>query len=136
MLIRYCQSSNFKHHARELLRWRGLASYRPRSGLLRGQMVTPVMSRGHMAPGGTGVSSVGGADTIQGEELKDAKQVTGRDMIRTLTTYIWPRGESREERDVRRRVVTALGLMLGSKVRSHLYIISHHNSNRQLKTCW
>ena len=49
-------------------------------------------------------------------------------MIRTLTTYIWPRGDTREERDVRRRVVTALGLMLGSKVRSS-YI-----SDRQLTT--
>ena len=82
--------------------------------------MTSVMSRGHMAPGGTGVSSVGGADTIQGETLKDAKQVTGRDIIRTLTTYIWPRGDSRDERDVRRRVVTALGLMVGSKVRSRI----------------
>ena len=61
--------------------------------------------------------------------MKDAKQVSGRDMIRTLTTYIWPRGDTREERDVRRRVVTALGLMLGSKVSSHLYIISHHMSD-------
>ena len=51
--------------------------------------------------------------------MKDAKQVTDRDMIRTLTTYIWPRGDTREERDVRRRVVTALGLMLGGKVSSH-----------------
>ena len=54
--------------------------------------------------------------------MQDAKQVTGRDMIRTLTTYIWPRGDTREERDVRRRVVTALGLMLGSKVRPYFCI--------------
>ena len=37
------------------------------------------MSRGHMAPGGTGVSSVGGADTIQGEELK----------VRTCTVFMY-----------------------------------------------
>ena len=43
-------------------------------------------------------------------------------MIRTLTTYIWPRGDTREERDVRTRVVTALGLMLGSKVRPYFCI--------------
>ena len=78
MLIRYCQSSNFKHHAGALLRWQGLASSRPRPRLLRGQVVTSVMSRGHMAPGGTGVSSVGGADTIQGEHLK----------VRTCTVFI------------------------------------------------
>ena len=68
MLIRYCQSSNFKHHTKELLRWQRLASGRP--CLLRGQRVTSVWSRGHMAPGGTGVSSVGGADRIQSEDLK------------------------------------------------------------------
>ena len=88
MFIRYCQSSNFKHHAGELLRWRGLVACRPRPGLLRGQVMTPVMSRGHMAPGGTGVSSVGGADTIQGEELKVRVciiQLTPGNLSRTLS---------------------------------------------------
>ena len=48
--------------------------------------------------------------------MQDSGQVTGKDMIRTLTSYIWPRGDTREERDVRKRVIGALSLMVGSKV--------------------
>ena len=37
-------------------------------------------------------------------------------MIKSLTAYIWPAGDTDQEKSVRRRVVTALGLMVASKV--------------------
>ena len=56
--------------------------------LLRGQRVTSVWSRGHMAPGGTGVSSVGGADRIQSEDLK----VTSKRLALVIFMFagLWP----------------------------------------------
>ena len=70
---------------------------------------------------------MGGVDRIQGEDLKEAKKVTGWDMVKSLAAYIWPRGDSRDEKDVRRRVVVAMGLMVTSKMvnTSVPFIFSH-----------
>ena len=83
-----------------------------------------VLSRPHMMGAGGGV---GGVDRIQGEDLKEAKKVTGWDMVKSLAAYIWPRGDSRDEKDVRRRVVVAMGLMVTSKMvnTSVPFIFSH-----------
>lgn len=117
MLIRYCQSSNFKHHASRIY----TQNFKKNSfnGCLKRQTfltphpswVTAVVTRGHM--GGEGV---GGFDRVQGNELKGSKEVTGADMIKNLTAYVWPKGDSKEEKDVRRRVTAALGLMVTGKL--------------------
>ena len=118
MLIRYFQSCNFKHHAKKaLVQHLQNRHFHIKQGRILRQP-TPqvswlsVVSRGHMGAGGT----VGGVDTVQGEELQGSKQVTGADMVKSLTAYIWPKGDSNEDRDIKRRVMTALGLMVGSKV--------------------
>merc|ERR1719394_1623028 len=63
-----------------------------------------------------GGEGVGGFDRVQGNELKGSKEVTGADMIKNLTAYVWPKGDSKEEKDVRRRVTAALGLMVTGKL--------------------
>uniref|UniRef100_A0A0P4W1W0 Iron-sulfur clusters transporter ABCB7, mitochondrial n=3 Tax=Scylla TaxID=6760 RepID=A0A0P4W1W0_SCYOL len=40
------------------------------------------------------------------------KDVTGREMLRALATYVWPKGNTR----VKARVTTALGLLVGAKI--------------------
>ena len=132
MLLRYFQSSNFKHHARKCLLQQNESSNRRLIGsssslhssksynctnskkvLLSTRICSFLPSRDH---GGHIGGSAGGVDRIKGEDLKDAKVVNGKDMIRSLTAYIWPKGDSKDEIDVRRRVVGCLGLMVGSKV--------------------
>ena len=54
MLIGYCHSSNFKHNTRMFLRWQAMPLSRPRLRY-RCQVMTLMMSWGHMAPGGTGL---------------------------------------------------------------------------------
>lgn len=125
MLIRYCQSSNFKHHAKWLVQHQTMLSNVSKERMLWPGVVrcAPVLSRGHMGAGG----GVGGVDRIQSGDLKEAKQVTGKEMIKSLTAYIWPGGNTEEEKGVRRRVSTALGLMVASKVinTSVPFIFSH-----------
>ena len=39
------------------------------------------------------------------------QKMTDTELVRRLGGYIWPRGDGREERAVRRRVTLAMGLM-------------------------
>merc|ERR1719193_1285992 len=60
-----------------------------------------------------GVSDSGaGGDTIKKGELKGVvKEVTGRDMIKSMASYIWPKNDN----EVKTRVVAAMGLLVGAK---------------------
>ena len=82
----------------------------------------PARLHGGMAMG----AGVGGVDTVDKNQLA-GKQVSNRQMITTLTTYIWPRGPGLEERGKRRRVAVALGLMVSSKIinTSVPFLLSH-----------
>ena len=56
---------------------------------------------------------------VKKTELKGvAKEVTGKDIVKNLLKYTWPRGRSSEERAVKCSLVTSLLLMVASKVRS------------------
>ena len=44
------------------------------------------------------------------------QKMTDTELVRRLGGYIWPRGDGREERAVRRRVTLAMGLMVSSKM--------------------
>ena len=55
---------------------------------------------------------------VKKTELKGvAKEVTGKDIVKNLLKYTWPRGRSSEERAVKCSLVTSLLLMVASKVR-------------------
>ena len=45
-----------------------------------------------------------------------AKEVTGKDIVKNLLKYCWPRGRSSEERAVKCSLITSLLLMVASKV--------------------
>ena len=54
---------------------------------------------------------------VKKNELKGvAKEVTGRDIVKNLLKYTWPRGRSSEERAVKCSLITSLLLMVASKV--------------------
>ena len=56
---------------------------------------------------------------VKKTELKGvAKEVTGKDIVKNLLKYCWPRGRSSEERAVKCSLVTSLLLMVASKVRT------------------
>jgi len=63
---------------------------------------------------------------VQGQDLGGTK-LTDFELVRKLGGYIWPGGDGKEERDVRKRVSLAMGLMIGSKVinTSVPFIFSH-----------
>jgi len=68
--------------------------------------------------------SGGGDDRLKKDELKGVvKEVTGRDMIKSMSSYIWPKND----KEVKTRVVAAMGLLVGSKVinTSVPFIFSH-----------
>ena len=57
--------------------------------------------------------------SVKKNELKGvAKEVTGKDIVKNLLKYTWPRGSSSEERAVKCSLITSLLLMVASKVRS------------------
>eukprot|EP00092_Neocalanus_flemingeri_P098041 GFUD01125026.1.p1 GENE.GFUD01125026.1~~GFUD01125026.1.p1 ORF type:complete len:686 (-),score=207.51 GFUD01125026.1:473-2530(-) len=72
-----------------------------------------------------GVAGSGGGDErLKKEEMKGVvKEVTGRDMIKSMASYIWPKGD----KEVKTRVVAAMALLVGSKVinTSVPFIFSH-----------
>jgi len=72
-----------------------------------------------------GVAGSGGnGDSIKKEELKGAvKEVSGKDMIKSMASYIWPK----DDKEVKTRVVAAMALLVGSKVinTSVPFIFSH-----------
>ena len=54
---------------------------------------------------------------VKKNELKGvAKEVTGKDIVKNLLKYTWPRGRSSEERAVKCSLITSLLLMVASKV--------------------
>ena len=54
---------------------------------------------------------------VKKTELKGvAKEVTGKDIVKNLLKYCWPRGRSAEERAVKCSLITSLLLMVASKV--------------------
>ena len=56
--------------------------------------------------------------SVKKNELKGvAKEVTGKDIVKNLLKYTWPRGRSSEERAVKCSLITSLLLMVASKVR-------------------
>jgi len=53
-----------------------------------------------------------GGDGLKKDDMKGVvKEVTGKDMIKSMVSYIWPKNESA----VKARVVTAMSLLVGSK---------------------
>ena len=83
-------------------------------------MCVAVPRRGQLHGPGTGVPAKTGV----------ANQVTGWEIIREMLSYIWPR----DERGIKARVVTAMGLLIGAKVsrtrrlkasRSHAWLEPH-----------
>eukprot|EP00092_Neocalanus_flemingeri_P015827 GFUD01017132.1.p1 GENE.GFUD01017132.1~~GFUD01017132.1.p1 ORF type:complete len:689 (-),score=210.70 GFUD01017132.1:492-2558(-) len=68
--------------------------------------------------------SGGGDDRLKKEEMKGVvKEVTGKDMIKSMASYIWPNND----KEVKTRVVAAMALLVGSKVinTSVPFIFSH-----------
>merc|ERR1719483_525604 len=68
--------------------------------------------------------SGGGDDRLKKDEMKGVvKEVTGKDMIKSMSSYIWPKND----KEVKTRVVAAMGLLVGSKVinTSVPFIFSH-----------
>jgi len=73
---------------------------------------------------GVAGSGGGGDDRLKKDEMKGVvKEVTGKEMIRSMTSYIWPK----DDKEVKTRVVAAMGLLVGSKVinTSVPFIFSH-----------
>eukprot|EP00092_Neocalanus_flemingeri_P098042 GFUD01125027.1.p1 GENE.GFUD01125027.1~~GFUD01125027.1.p1 ORF type:complete len:689 (-),score=208.35 GFUD01125027.1:471-2537(-) len=72
-----------------------------------------------------GVAGSGGGDErLKKEEMKGVvKEVTGKDMIKSMASYIWPNND----KEVKTRVVAAMALLVGSKVinTSVPFIFSH-----------
>jgi len=59
------------------------------------------------------MGSGGGGDTLKKEDVKGVvKEVTGKDMIKSMGSYIWPDND----KGVKARVVAAMGLLVGAKV--------------------
>jgi len=53
-----------------------------------------------------------GGDTLKKEDMKGVvKEVTGKDMIKSMASYIWPKSDT----EVKTRVVAAMGLLVGAK---------------------
>jgi len=64
----------------------------------------------NMGVAGTGG---GGDDRLKKDDVKGVvKEVTSRDMIRSMASYIWPK----DDKEVKTRVVAAMGLLVGAKV--------------------
>jgi len=83
-------------------------------------MVNLPAMRCYMGVAGSG----GNGDSIKKEELKGAvKEVSGKDMIKSMASYIWPK----DDKEVKTRVVAAMALLVGSKVinTSVPFIFSH-----------
>jgi len=72
-----------------------------------------------------GVSDAGASgETLKKEEVKGVvKEVTGKDMIKSMASYIWPK----DDKEVKSRVVTAVGLLVGAKALNTCvpFIFSH-----------
>jgi len=73
---------------------------------------------------GVAGSGGGGDDRLKKDEMKGVvKEVTGKDIIKSMSSYIWPKND----KEVKTRVVAAMGLLVGSKVlnTSVPFIFSH-----------
>ena len=47
---------------------------------------------------------------------KKAKDMSNNEMIQILARCIWPKGDTKEKQDIRKRVALCMGLMLGGKL--------------------
>ena len=47
---------------------------------------------------------------------KKAKDMSNNEMIQILARCIWPKGDTKEKQDIRKRVTLCMGLMLGGRI--------------------